>query len=201
VRNSSELTSGSQAEIGTKLDFWQGKANATLALYHIKRKHIATQDPNNSTLTVQVGQQSSRGVEFGLGLQPMPRLSLQGNVAYVDAQYDDFIQSGVSLAGNAPTNTPSLVANLWASYAFTREVQGSVGLRHVSKVYADAANTLRWPSYTLVDLALAWQIDPRLRLVGRVRNLTDKVYAANIDTRQAYLGAPRTFDVALQIQY
>lgn len=96
VRNNSKLTTGSQAEIGAKLDFWEGKGNATLALYHIKRKHIATQDPNNSALTQQVGQQSSRGVELGLGLQPTPNFSLQANVDYVDAQYDDFIQSGVS---------------------------------------------------------------------------------------------------------
>ncbi|WP_209021061.1 TonB-dependent receptor [Allopusillimonas ginsengisoli] len=201
VRNNSELTSGSQAEIGAKLDFWEGKGNATLAFYHIKRKNIATQDPNNSALTVQVGEQSSRGVALGIGLQPTPWFSLQGNLSYVDAQYDDFVQGGVSLAGKTPSNTPSVVGNLWASYAFTPEVQGSVGLRHVGRVFADAANTVYWPSYTLVDLALAWQIDPRLRLVGRVRNLTDKVYAANINTGQAYLGAPRTVDLALQIQF
>lgn len=201
VSNNSELTSGRQLEAGAKFDFWQGKGNATLAAYHIERRHIATQDPNDSSLTLLIGQQSAKGLELAVGLQPTPRLSVQGNVSYVDAQYDDYQQGGVSLAGKTPTNTPSVVANLWASYAITPAVRASVGLRHVGRVYADAANTVEWPSHTLVDVALGWQIDSRTRLVGRIRNLTDKVYAANISTSRAYLGAPRSADILLQYRY
>lgn len=201
VRNNSELTSGRQIEAGAKFDFWDGKGNATLAVYHIKRKNIATQDPNNSLLTVLVGAQSSRGVEFALGLQPTPKLSLQGNISYVDAQYDKFVRNGMSLAGNTPTNTPSVVANAWATYAFTPEVHASVGLRYVGRVFANIDNTVYWPSYTVLDLAVAWQINPKLRMVGRVRNVTNEVYAANVGTGSAYLGAPRTADVMLQYQF
>jgi len=201
VRNNSELTKGEQFEVGSKLDFWQGKGNATLALYHIKRKNIASQDPNNSLLTVLVGQQSSRGVELAVGLQPTARLSLQGNISYVDAQYDDFRQGGVSLAGNRPTNTPSVVANTWVSYVVATDVTASAGVRHVGRVDANTANTVYWPSYTLLDLALAWQINPQTRMVGRVRNVTDKVYAANVGTGSAYLGASRTADLTLQYRF
>jgi iron complex outermembrane receptor protein len=98
VINNSDLTTGRQFEIGSKLDFWQGKGSATLAAYDITRKNIATQDPNNSALTVLVGEQSARGVELAVGLQPSARWSLQGNLTYVDAQYDSYRQGGVSLA-------------------------------------------------------------------------------------------------------
>jgi iron complex outermembrane receptor protein len=201
VRNNSQLTSGRQLEVGTKLDFWDGKGNATLALYQIKRKNIASQDPNNSLLTSLVGEQSSRGVELAVGLQPTSKLSLQGNISYVDAQYEEFRQGGVSLAGNRPSNTPSVVANAWATYAFTPEVSASLGLRHVGRAYANASNTLYWPSYTLLDLAVAWQVNPQWRMIGRVRNVTDKVYAANVGTSSVYLGAPRTADVSLQYHF
>src|SRR5690606_32566853 len=132
---------------------------------------------------------------------PTPQFSIQGNVTYVDAQYEEFRQGGMSLAGNTPTNTPSVVANAWATYAFTPEVSASMGLRYVSRVFADTANTVYWPSYTLLDLALAWQINPKLRMVGRVRNATDEVYAASVSTGRAYLGASRTVDVTLQYQF
>jgi len=202
VRNNSELTTGRQVEIGSKIDFWEKKGNATVALYDIQRQNIATQDPNNSALTVLVGEQSSRGVELAIGLQPTPQWSIQANAAYVDAQYDRFNQGGVSLAGKTPTNTPSTVANLWVSYAFTPTLEGSVGLRHVGKVYADAANTLTWPSYTLVDLALSWQVNKSVALIGRLRNATDKLYAANVaSATQVYLGAPRTADVTLRVAF
>ena len=201
VRTNSELTTGRQAEIGAKLDFWQGKGSATMAAYHITRKNIATQDPDNSLLTILVGEQSAQGVELALGLQPTKRLSVQGNFTYVDAEYEHYRQGGVSLAGKTPTNTPSTVANVWASYAVTPSVHAHVGARRVGKVYADAANTLYWPSYTFVDLGLSWQVNRSMTLEARVRNLTDRVYAANVNNTMAYLGAPRTADVALRMAF
>ncbi|WP_020654537.1 TonB-dependent receptor [Massilia niastensis] len=201
VRNNSELTTGRQAEIGAKLDFWQGKGSATLAAYSITRRNIASQDPNNSALTQLVGEQSARGVELSVGLQPTRQLSLQGNLTHVDAEYEDFRQGGVSLAGKTPANTPSTVANVWVSYAFTPALQANIGVRRVGKVYADAANTLTWPDYTFVDLGLSYQFNRHVAVVGRIRNLTDRVYAANLSATMAYLGAPRTADVALRITF
>lgn len=201
VRNNSELTTGRQVEVGSKLDFWQGKGTATLAAYSIRRKNIATQDPNNSALTVLVGEQSSKGVELALGLQPTPQWSLQGNLTYVDARYERFTQGGVSLAGRTPTNTPAVVANLWTSYAFTPHLQATVGVRHVGKVYADAANTVNWPGYTLLDLGLSWKVNRSVTVVGRIRNATNRVYATNVGSTFAYLGAPRTADVSLRVTF
>ncbi|WP_418903831.1 TonB-dependent receptor [Comamonas odontotermitis] len=200
VRNNSALTTGRQVELGSKLDFWQGKGTATVALYHLQRNNIATQDPNQPSQTLLVGQQSSRGVELAMGLQPTRAWSVQGNVALVDAQYDDFTQGGISLAGKTPTNTPRVVANLWTSYHAGPQWQFNAGLRHVGRVYADAANTQTWSAYTLLDLGASYQWSRNATVVARVRNVTDKVYAANVGT-MAYLGAPRTADVTLRVRF
>ena len=201
VRNNSELTTGRQAEIGAKLDFWQGKGSATLAVYDITRKNIATQDPLNSSLTVLVGAQSSRGVELALGLQPARAWRVDGNVTLADAQYDNFRQNGVSLAGKTPTNTPRTVANLWVTHKIGRGLNASAGVRRVGSVYADAANTIAWPSYTLLDLGLNWQIDKQLTLTARVRNAGNRVHAVNLSSTMAYLGAPRTADLAMRYTF
>lgn len=201
VRNNSELTTGRQAEIGAKLDFWQGKGTATLAAYRIVRKNIATQDPNDSALTVLVGEQSAKGVELSVGLQPTRQWSIQGNVTYVDARYENYRQGGVSRAGRTPVNTPSTVANLWTSYALTPALQASIGVRRVGKVYADAANMLIWPAYTLVDLGLSYQVNRNVSVIGRIRNATDRLHAANVGSTMAYLGAPRTADVTLHVAF
>lgn len=200
VRDNSELTTGRQIEAGAKMDFWDGKGNLSVAAYRITRKNIASQDPGNAALTVLVGEQSARGVEFATGLQPTRQWSVQGHLALVDAQYDVFRQGGVSLAGKRPTNTPSTVANLWTSYAFTPQVQASAGIRHVGRVYADAANTQQWAAYALLDLGVTYLVKPGVSVTARLRNATDKVYAANIGT-MAYLGAPRTADVALRVAF
>jgi iron complex outermembrane receptor protein len=201
VMNNSQLTTGRQAEVGAKLDFWDSKGTATLAAYRITRENVASQDPINSALTTLVGEQSAQGVELAVGLQPVPRWSVQGNLTYVDAQYEKYQQGGVSLAGKKPITTPAVVGNLWLSYAITPAWQASVGLRHVGKVYTDAANTQYWPSYTLLDLGLAWRIDRTTTLTARVRNVTDKVYASTVSSTSAYLGPPRTADLTLRVAF
>ncbi|KAB2888845.1 MAG: TonB-dependent receptor, partial [Burkholderiaceae bacterium] len=201
VRTNSELTTGRQAELGAKLDFWQGKGNATFALYDIRRKNIATQDPANSAVTLLVGEQSARGAEIAVGLRPAPRWSVQANLTHVRARYENFVQGGVSLAGKTPTNTPANVANLWVGYALTPTLQAGAGLRHVGRVQANAANTAQWPAYTLLDLGLSWKVTPGATLTGRIRNATDRTYAATVASTQAYLGAPRSVDVALHVAF
>ncbi|MFF7395923.1 TonB-dependent receptor [Achromobacter sp. NPDC008082] len=205
VLNNDQLTTGTQAEVGGKFDFWDGRGSATVALYEIKRKHISTTDPNNPGVSVPVGAQSARGVELAGGLQLTSKLSLQGNVAFVDPQYDDFSQSvgGVSVSrnGNVPVNTPRRLANVWLDYAFVPDWNASVAARYVGRAYADAANTVWAPSYTVFDAALSHRVNRNLNVTARVRNLTDKVYAANASPTMFYLGAPRTFELSLQARF
>ena len=201
VLNNSELTTGRQVEVGSKFDFWDGKGTATVAAFQITRKNIASQDPERPGVTVQVGEQSSRGIELSVGVRPSAQWQVQGNLAQTRARYERFTQGGVSLAGKTPTNTPQTVANLWASYAITPALNASAGLRHVGKIYADAANTQYGPAYTLLDLGLSWKINRHTTLTGRVRNVGDRVYAAEARSAQVYLGAPRTADVTLHAAF
>lgn len=206
VRTNSELTTGRQLEVGSKLDFWQGKGTATVAAYSITRKNLSTPDPVNPNVSVLVGEQSAKGVELSVGIKPTTALTLQGHIAFVDAQFDNFFQAvngvSVSRAGNTPTNTPERLANLFAGYAFTPELQGNLGIRYVGKVFGDAANTFGAPSYTLLDLGLSYKLSRNVTLTGRVRNVTDKVYAASVTgTPLLFLGAPRTADLTLRASF
>lgn len=199
--NNSDLTTGRQIEVGAKSEFWHGRGSATVAMFHITRKNIASRDPDDNSRTLLVGEQSAKGVELTMGLQPTTRLSLMGNAAWVDAQYEHYVQNGVSLAGKSPSNTPEVVANLWASYQLLPQWQVGVGLRHVGKAYADAANTIVRDGYTLLDLSSTWDISEAMQLVARIRNATDRVYALDARANSAYLGAPRAFDLSLHVRF
>lgn len=200
VRTNSELTTGRQLEVGAKTDFWDRKGNASAAVFHIVRRNISTQELANPALMLLVGQQSSRGVELSAGVRATSRWTVQANFTYADAELDTFNQGGVSLAGNRPANTPAAVANVWTSYTLAPGWQANVGVRRVGRVFANNANTGTWPSYTLVDLGLTHQVGRNASLVARIRNATDRIYAANVGTL-AYLGAPRTADIALRLTY
>ncbi|MFA5242932.1 MAG: TonB-dependent receptor [Sulfuricella sp.] len=198
-----DLTTGDQLEVGSKFDFLQGRGVATIAAYEITRKNIAITDPNNPGTTIPVGQQSSRGIELAASLKVTRDLTAQGNLSFVDAQYDDFMEKvgavAVSRAGNTPTNVPARVANLWLTYSFTPEWQAGIDARYVSSRYGNTANTISDPAYTLYGAFASYRLQKNSSLTARIRNLTDEVYAASVTgSPMFYLGAPRTFEVAYQ---
>lgn len=205
VRNF-DLTTGKQVEIGSKFDFLEGRGVATVAAYNIVRKNIAISDPINPGVTIPVGQQSSRGIEIAASLKVTRGLMAQGNFSYVKAQYDDFKENvggvAVSRAGNTPTNIPARVANLWLTYSFTPEWQAGIDTRYVASRYGNTANTVSDSAYALYGAFASYRLQKDTSLTARVRNLTDKVYAAVVTgTPMFYLGAPRTFEVALQSSF
>lgn len=200
-----DLSKGEQWEAGSKFDFLDGRGAATVAVYQIVRKDFAVRDANDPNLTVQAGQQTSRGIELSGRLQVTPKLLAEANYAYVDARYDEFNEAvgGVSVSrkGNAPVNVPANVANLWLSYAFTQDWSAGVDARYVDSVYADNANSLKAPAYTLFGAFARYRLDQHTTLTGRVRNLTDEVYAKQAYGQQYYMGAPRTFEVAMDVKF
>ncbi len=201
-----DLTTGKQIEAGSKFDFLEGRGVATVAAYSITRKNIAITDPNNPGTTIPVGQQSSRGIELAASLKVTRNLMAQGNFSYVDAQYDDFTQNVggvvVSRAGNTPTNIPARVANLWLTYNFTPELQAGVDARYVSSRYGNTANTVSDSAYTLYGAFASYRLQKNTSLTARVRNLTDEIYAASVTgAPMFYLGAPRTYELALQTNF
>ncbi|WP_394561990.1 TonB-dependent receptor [Aquipseudomonas alcaligenes] len=200
-----DLSKGEQWEVGSKFDFLDGRGSATVALYQIVRRDFAVRDSSNPNLMVQAGQQTSRGIELAGKLQVSERLQAEANYAYVDAQYDEFNEAvgGVSVSreGNNPINVPDSVANLWLTYSLSNALQVGTDARYVASVYADNANTLKAPSYTLYGLFARYRIDEHTALTARLRNLTDEVYAKQAYGTQYYMGAPRSFDVSLDLRF
>lgn len=200
-----DLSKGEQWEVGSKFDFLDGRAAATLALYQIVRRDFAARDSNDPNLTVQAGQQTSRGIELAGRLQVTPALLVEANYAYVDAEYDEFNEAvdGVSVArkGNRPINVPDSVANLWLSYSLSPVWEIGTDVRHVDSVYADNANTLKAPSYTLYGAFTRYRVDKRTTVTARLRNLTDEIYAKQAYGEQYYMGAPRSVDVSLDLRF
>jgi iron complex outermembrane receptor protein len=109
------LSPGRQVETGAKQTLKNGRIEWTVAVYDLLKKDLLTPAVDNPTLTDQVGQQSSRGVEGSLAITTGQfRVNVNGTV--LRARFDDFnaIVSNrvVQLAGNVPLNVPERSANL-----------------------------------------------------------------------------------------
>jgi iron complex outermembrane recepter protein len=177
-----ELTTAYQYEIGLKTQLFEGRAEATLATYYLVKHNLQTPNPNRPSETIQVGQQSSYGVEFAVGLRPVPQLAIDANIALLHAQFDDLQEFDindelVSRNGKQPVDVPEFTANLYVVYAPITRWSLGAGVRHVGERFADNANTVREPPYTLVDVFVTYKPTGWLSLTLRGRNLTDADYA------------------------
>jgi iron complex outermembrane receptor protein len=201
-----DLTTGRQVEAGGKFDFLEGRGAATVATYYITRKNIAVSDPSSPGTTIPVGQQSSRGIELAASLKVTSKLTLRGDYSLVDARYDDFTEKvgavAVSRVGNTPANVPDRVANLWLSYRVSPQWLAGADARHVAARYGDTANTISDAAYTLYGAFATYRLNKNTSFTARVRNLTDRVYAASVTgTPMFYLGAPRTYELVAQTNF
>lgn len=197
-----DLSEAKQTEIGLKQAFWNGQGEWTLAAYHIvKEKLLSHATP--TAPTEQIGQQSSDGLEATLELALGQGWQVSTNAAWVRAEYDDFREAGGDRSGNRPTSVPRRTANLWLSKALSEQVQAGVGARYVDSRYADTANNVTLPSYTVVDATIGWQVQADVRLGLELNNLFDRQYATtgSSDGQQWYLGAPRSFFVTADYRF
>lgn len=202
-----DLSKGKQIEVGVKQTFWENKGQWTLAAYHIRKDNLVTRDPNDPALRIQVGEQSSRGLEATLGVELTPAWRVDLNAVALRARYDDFSESvngaSVSRNGNVPTDVPERVANAWVSWKFAPQWTASAGVRYVGKRYADAANRIEMAGYTTTNLALQWEPRRNLSLALRAFNVFDKQYAetAYYNQTQWLLGEGRRVELSANYRF
>lgn len=201
-----DLSTGRQYEAGIKHVFWGARGQWTLAFYDIVKRRLLTSDPLIPTIQVQVGQQSSRGVEASLFLEPVDGLSITLNGALLRARYDDFAESvgGVLFQrdGNRPSNVAAKSANAFVSWEFAKGWVADGGVSHVGKRYQDAANTRVVPAYTLTDIGVRHQLVEGASVALRLRNIFNATYArATYGTTQWVLGDPRTMEATLHVGF
>jgi iron complex outermembrane receptor protein len=204
-----ELATGRQYEIGVKQSFRNGLGEWTLAAYDIEKQNLLSPDPNDRLIVRQVGAQSSRGIEASVALQVTDTVRYEGNVAVLEAQYDQFATttgSGagarlVDFSGNRPTNVPQQVINNWLSWKFLPQWEAHVGIQWVGTMYNDDANTVKRPPFTVVNLGLDYDVTKNSEIALWVFNAFDEVYAVGGTATEWQLAAPRSAELSYRIKY
>jgi iron complex outermembrane recepter protein len=201
--NTFDLTKGRQAEVGAKGAVPAMHGEWTVALYKIEKRNLLSRDASDPTVTHQIGQQSSTGIELAFAAEPLRGWTLDANTAFLHARYDDFkeLVSGalVSRDGKTPTGVPQRTASIWTAYRFQPRWQAGFGARYVGERQGNTANTTQLPSYAVLDASLAHELSRDLKLALSVKNLANRDYAVSGSAGTSWLlGAPRT--VALTIR-
>ncbi|CAM3760335.1 TonB-dependent receptor [Pontibacter korlensis] len=197
-----------QVETGLKGEFFQKAMFATLSLYQIEKRNTLintfqlTEDGN--PIYRQNGKTRSQGAELELTGNLMPNFSLNANYAY---NHTEVLNADVSAEnGMVAANAPEHSAGLWAKYIFNipalRGVGVAVGGNYVSQrrmeVQVNQVNTGEpiwdyWPSYTVANAALFYNIN-KFKFSFNLNNVLDEQYfVGGYDYFRASPGAPRNY--------
>lgn len=202
-------TVGRQVEGGVKQSLLDHRAEWTVAGYYIRKTKLLAPVPGSPGVQQQIGAQSSRGVEATAAINLPAGLRIEGNVAVLDARFDDFSENVngtlVSRVGNTPPSVPEHSVNLWLTWNGPNAWQFRGGIRSVGRRYWDNANTSTIPAYTVLDAGLQKRLAHRVAVDLYLFNLTDKLYGTdvyfNAFTPQWMLGVPRSAEVALTVGF
>jgi len=175
-----------QFEVGVRSYFLDKKLNLNVALYHIERENMLTEDPNDDDYNIAIGKVRSQGVEIDMLTDITSNWVANVSYAYNDVKVSDTDDDTRNLA-----NTPAHQVGIWTRYAFpSLDSSIAFGMDYVSEQRNRADQIVK--SYTIYDAS--WQTlwhDWKFQL--NVKNLFDKEYASAgfTETIGSYVGERR----------
>ncbi|WP_317616805.1 TonB-dependent siderophore receptor [Nostoc sp. PA-18-2419] len=182
-----------QYEVGVKGELFDGRLSATLAAYHLTKSNVLTTDPIDSNYSIQVGEQTSKGIELDIVGQLTPGWNVIATYGYTDARVT---RDNDLPVGNRLQNVAENTASLWTTYELQQgNFKGlgfGLGLYYVGDRPGEIDKSLILPSYFRTDAALFYKQD-NWRVGLNFKNLFDINYYLETQGRDVvYPGAPFT---------
>ncbi len=204
-------------EVGAKNAFFDDRLFLNLAYFNSDYKDIQlsvfTAVPGSNPPIffgdfANAGKGSVDGIELEYQALLSPSFTLQGNFAWLDAEYDEFITNDRNVADSQKfTNAPDFSAAITGLHTLQLSGGGSFTTRlsysYQDEVYptTDLSEAIRQPGYGLVSAGLIWQTAGAWRFALEGANLTDKEYRTTgynigaLGILTGFYGAPRTYSL------
>lgn len=166
-----------------------------------------------------VGNAQSAGLELELSAIPVKGLQVDGSLGINKTKYKDFsltrvnfgtgTETKTNVSGNSLANTPSHTLYIAVQYEIPLTKKLSAVLhaeaRNTGKYYSDIQNTLKQPSYTLLNSRVGFTYG-NYSLFFWGQNLTNERYLlyGTSDTsfgRSVLMASPKTFGVTLNARF
>ncbi|CAG9164461.1 TonB-dependent receptor [Cupriavidus pampae] len=190
-----------QHEAGVKYD--AGKIGTTLAFFQIEQPIGTTQTATN---TFGLQDLRNRGVEWSVFGEPLRGLRLLGGVSYIDSQYQN--TGNPATEGKKGVGVPNYSATVSGEYDLPFLQGSTVTGRFIQtgRQYANTTNSIALPSWNRFDLGARYTFKAsqvRYTVRALVENVANKDYWAGVSTSAStlYIGNPRTFKVAMTVDY
>ncbi len=187
-------------ELGAKWDI-RPNLSASAAIYRLDRSNVVVADPADSTRSMLVDGQRSKGVELGLGGSVTPQWNIMGGYAYQDAKLTA-AQSKTIPAGTVLAQVPTHSLSIWNRYDFTPVFGAGLGVVYRDYIFTSTSNAVTVPAFTRVDAALYYALSKQYKLQLNVENLFDKKYFASANSDSNITpGSPRALRVSVNAKF
>ena len=212
-------------EIGSKMSFFDQSLFLNLAAFHNKYEDIQlsvfTQyidgagNPQFFGDFANAGKGTVNGVEVEYQWLPTANWLISGNLAWLDAKYDEFITAGVNVADsqrftNAPEFSGALNVEYRTDLANGGNLSTRVGYSYQSEVWptTDLSPVIRQDGYGLVNAGVIWKVNDAWSFALQGTNLADEEYRTtgyNLDTAlgvmTGFYGPPRQYSVTARYEF
>ncbi len=197
-------TTSKQVEVGVKHE--SGGIDYSAALFRVQRANQSERVSGDLRWLTQDGRTNYQGVELSGAWQATRALNLGLGAVYLDGTIDKVSAENAALQGNTPANAArwQVVAN--ARYLVPElpglKLHGNV--RYYGDVWANDANTLKVPAYTLANAGFSYDFRAQgrdLTLIGNVNNLFNRKYWAGGGWSAGNIGEARNASLALKVQF
>ncbi|MCR6627049.1 MAG: TonB-dependent receptor [Pseudoxanthomonas sp.] len=211
-------------EIGSKMSFLDQRLFLNLSAFHNKYEDIQLSVFTSYTLPngsqsffgdfTNAGKGTVNGVEVEYQFLPTDNWLISGNLAWLDAKYDEFISGGVNIADtqyftNAPEFSGALNVEYRTDLANGGNLSARVGYSYQSEVWptTDLSPAIKQDGYGLVNAGVIWKVNDAWSLSLQGTNLADEEYRTTGYNIAAYgvltgfYGPPRQYSLTARYDF
>lgn len=190
---------GENLELGIKGDWFDGRLNATVAVFKTRQDNTAEAagivTVNNVTRTYYVGiDAQSEGIEIDVGGQLAPGLQMTGG--YTMMRIED--PEGNPVRRYVARNTGRL--NLSYTLPMLPALKLGAAAQYQSRIVSPTGLG-RQGDYALVDLLAAYRLTANVSAAVNLRNVTNTKYLTATNFDGGYYGAPRSVLGTITVRY
>lgn len=197
---------GDNLEAGLKGEWYDGRLNASIALFQARQNNTAEAAGFDATIgqTLYRGVDAkSQGIELEVSGQVAPGLQATGGFTTMRIRGE----GDASARTFVPRNTARLNI-VWSPTMLPALKLGASG-QYQSRMYLEPGVTattgqpvrITQDGYATVDLMARYELTPRIALSANVRNINDAKALSAINYDQGYFIAPRTVLGTVRVSY
>ena len=193
---------GEQYEIGAKFELIPERLSATLAVFEITRQNVAVDDPLDTSVSIQTGEQRVRGVELDVTGAIAEGWNMIGNISVVDAK---LTKDTTLPTGNRLEAVPVVSGSLWSTYQFQdglwKDFGVGAGVIFSGKRYGNLQNNFSDSGYVRFDASVFYDVSENMRVSLNGQNLTNTYYMENISSAGTFAGEPASLVATLNLGF